>query len=123
MVYKLKVHHRKGRWSGKTVEEYLPLLDGEVAELKEAVNDGNLIEILTEAADCGNMALIVAAIAIERGTNGLRQDYQGDPQGRTDMGEPGQISGGVEAGPGDRSEFAPAVVPNRPVRRRDFRDD
>lgn len=67
MVYKLKVHHRKGRWEGKTMAEYLPLLLGEVAELDEAVKDGNLIEILTEAADCANMALIVASIATERG--------------------------------------------------------
>jgi len=67
MVYKLKVHHRKGRWEGKAMAEYLPLLLGEVAELDEAVKDGNLIEILTEAADCANMALIVASIATERG--------------------------------------------------------
>lgn len=67
MVYKLKVHHRKGRWEGKTMAEYLPLLDGERDELAEAVQGGNLIEILTEAADTANMALIIASIATERG--------------------------------------------------------
>jgi len=67
MVYKLKVHHKKGRWEGKTMDEYLPLLQGEVNELDGAVKDGNLIEILTEAADCANMALIIASIATERG--------------------------------------------------------
>lgn len=67
MVYKLKVHHRKGRWEGKGMVEYLPLLQGEVDELDEAVKGGNLIEILTEAADCANMALIIASIATERG--------------------------------------------------------
>lgn len=67
MVYKLKVHHRKGRWEGKTVEQYVPLLDGEVAELKEAIAGGNMVEILTEGADVANMALIASAIAIERG--------------------------------------------------------
>lgn len=67
MVYKLKVHHKKGRWEDKSVEEYMPLLEGEVKELKEAVEGGNMVEILTEAADCANMALIVSAIAIERG--------------------------------------------------------
>lgn len=67
MVYKLKVHHEKGRWDGKTIAEYVPLLDGEVDELKEAIQYGNLIEILTEAADTANMALIISAIATERG--------------------------------------------------------
>lgn len=67
MVYKLKVHHRKGRWEDGTFEKYMPLLRGEVDELDEAVKGGNLIEILTEAADCANMALIIASIAVERG--------------------------------------------------------
>jgi NTP pyrophosphatase (non-canonical NTP hydrolase) len=67
MIYKLKVHHRKGRWEEKTMAEYLPLLDGERDELVEAVKGGNLLEILTEAADCANMALIIASIATERG--------------------------------------------------------
>lgn len=67
MVYKLKVHHKKGRWEKLTIADVLPLLEGEVAELKEAVDGGNLIEILTEAADVANFAMIVAAIATERG--------------------------------------------------------
>ena len=67
MIYKLKVHHKKGRWEDMTMTEFLPLLAGELSELEEAVNDGNLIEILTEAADCANMALIIASIATERG--------------------------------------------------------
>jgi NTP pyrophosphatase (non-canonical NTP hydrolase) len=67
MLYKLKVHHRKGRWEGKTIDEYLPLLEGEVAELREACGGGNLIEILMEAADTANMAMIISAIAVERG--------------------------------------------------------
>lgn len=67
MVYKLKVHHRKGRWEGKTVEEYMPLLHDEVRELMEATEGGNLIEVLTEAADVANMAMIVASIVVERG--------------------------------------------------------
>lgn len=67
MVFKLKVHHRKGRWEEKTIAEYLPLLDGEVQELQEAVKQGNMVETLLEAADVANMALIVSAIAVERG--------------------------------------------------------
>lgn len=67
MVYKLRVHHRKGRWDGKTVEEYMPLLQGEVEELEDAIGMNNMLEIITEAADVANMALIISAIAIERG--------------------------------------------------------
>jgi NTP pyrophosphatase (non-canonical NTP hydrolase) len=67
MVYKLKVHHRKGRWEGKTVAEYLPLLQGEVDELNGAAEAGNTIEILLEAADVANMAMIVSSITVERG--------------------------------------------------------
>jgi NTP pyrophosphatase (non-canonical NTP hydrolase) len=67
MVYKLRVHHRKGRWDGKTVDEYMPLLHGEVTELHGAINMNNMLEIITEAADVANMALIISAIAIERG--------------------------------------------------------
>lgn len=67
MIFKLKVHHKKGRWEGKSISEYVPLLDGEVAELKEAIASGNLIEILLESADVANMAMITASIATERG--------------------------------------------------------
>lgn len=67
MVFKLKVHHRKGRWDGKTMAEYLPLLLGEVKELEEAMLSGNLIEILTESADVANMGMIISSIATERG--------------------------------------------------------
>jgi NTP pyrophosphatase (non-canonical NTP hydrolase) len=67
MIYKLKIHHKKGRWEDKTMAEYFPLLSGECGELNEAIADGNLLEILTEAADCANMALIIASIATERG--------------------------------------------------------
>jgi len=67
MIYKLKVHHKKGRWEGKAMVEYLPLLEAEFVELHEAVADGNLMEIMNEAADVANMAMIIASIATERG--------------------------------------------------------
>lgn len=67
MVYKLKVHSGKGRWEELGIDKAVRLLAGEVMELDEAVKDGNLIEVLTEAADCANFAMIVASIATERG--------------------------------------------------------
>lgn len=67
MVYKLKLNAHKGRWEGKTMAEYCPLLEGEMRELNEAIAGGNLIEILNESADVANMAMIIASIATERG--------------------------------------------------------
>lgn len=67
MVYKLKVHHKKGKWENLPIAEAHRLLYKEVVELKEAMDGGNLIEILTESADVANFALIIASIATERG--------------------------------------------------------
>ena len=66
-IYKLKVHAKKGRWENRPMHDMLPLLMGEVYELETAMNGGNLIEILMEAADVGNYALIIASTAVERG--------------------------------------------------------
>lgn len=66
MVYKLRVHHKKGKWENLTPDKNLELLRKEVAELEEALRGGNMIEILLEAADVGNFALIQSAIAVEK---------------------------------------------------------
>lgn len=68
MVYKLNVHSKKGRWSDLDITKAISLMKGEVAELEEAVAGGNLIETLLESADVANFAMIIAAIAIERGS-------------------------------------------------------
>lgn len=67
MIYKLKVHHKKGRWEGQDLEGMLDRLREEAGELEGAIMGRNLIEILTEAADVANFALIIASIATERG--------------------------------------------------------
>jgi len=67
MVYKLKVHHRKGRWEDLTAESQIANLKGEVTELEEAVKNGNLVEVMLEAADVANYGLIIASIVMERG--------------------------------------------------------
>lgn len=66
MVYKLKVHHKKGKWENVTARDNLRLLDDEILELKEAVHDGNMVEVLLESADVANFALIQSAIAINK---------------------------------------------------------
>lgn len=67
MIYKLKVHAKKGRWENRPMTDMLPMLRGEVVELETAMEGGNLIEIMMEAADVGNYALIIASTAVERG--------------------------------------------------------
>lgn len=64
MVYKLKLNAHKGMWEGYSEEEAVRLLQGEVSELQEAVADGNMVEVILEAADVANFAMIAAAIAI-----------------------------------------------------------
>jgi len=65
MVYKLGVHSKKGKWENVSVIDCLGKLDGEVAELRQAVQRGNMVEELLEAADVANYALIISAKAME----------------------------------------------------------
>lgn len=67
MVYKLKVHSKKGRWEDLPSIQALSLLKQEVEELEKAMAEGNMIETMLEAADVANFALIIASIAVERG--------------------------------------------------------
>jgi hypothetical protein len=67
MRYKMKRNAHKGRWEDIGLIEAQMLLGKEVEELKEAIRDGNMIEIILEAADVANFAMIVSAIAVERG--------------------------------------------------------
>lgn len=67
MRYKLRRNAHKGRWEDMSIDEEFNLLRKEVEELRDAVRDGNMVEILLEAADVANFAMIVASICIERG--------------------------------------------------------
>lgn len=66
MVFKLSVHSKKGKWENLPIAKALELLRGEEEELTEAVRRGNMVEILLEAADTANYALIISAIAMEK---------------------------------------------------------
>lgn len=66
MVYKLHVHRSKGRWEALDLDTTLLLLEEEVTELKNAMGDGNSIDILLESADVANFAMIASSIALER---------------------------------------------------------
>lgn len=65
MIYKLRRNRHKGRWENVDLALATKRLGDEIAELNLAISDGSTAEILMEAADVGNMALIVGAVALE----------------------------------------------------------
>lgn len=64
-VYKLRRNKHKGRWADLSVEDAMVGLMDEAGELQGAIGEGSSMEILMEAADVGNFALIVANVALE----------------------------------------------------------
>lgn len=65
MIYKLRRNKHKGRWENLSVENTFKALQGELTELDDAIKEGSTMEVLMEAADVGNFALILANIAVE----------------------------------------------------------
>lgn len=65
MIYKLRRNAHKGRWNTLTIEGAFEDLRGEVEELDGAIASGSTSEILMEAADVANEALIIANIGLE----------------------------------------------------------
>lgn len=63
MVYKLRKNAHKGRWENLNSEQAFELAQNEVEELKQAMREGNSIEITLEGADVANFALMLASIA------------------------------------------------------------
>lgn len=61
MVYKLGINAHKGRWETLNLQgEYDKMLT-EVEELRLAMEGRNTVDILLEAADVANFALIIAS--------------------------------------------------------------
>ena len=65
-MYKLGVKSHKGKWENMTIGVAHELLQKEVVELTEAIERGNMVEIMLEAADVANFALIASAIAMDK---------------------------------------------------------
>jgi hypothetical protein len=65
MVYKLRKNVKKGKWEHGRVKEYMAHLREEVTELDAAIAEGNMVEIILEAADVANMSMILCSMAIE----------------------------------------------------------
>lgn len=68
MVFKLNKNAHKGRWSDLDLKASFERLTDEVKELHDAIyKGGNTMEIVLEAADVANFALILSNIATEKG--------------------------------------------------------
>jgi hypothetical protein len=67
MLYKMAMHRNKGRWQDASLPGVMSALEGEVKELYEAIANGNTVEVMLEAADVANYAMIVASIIIDKG--------------------------------------------------------
>lgn len=64
MIFKLNKNSHKGAWEGIGFDHARKRLNDEVEELDAAMSDGNVIEVILEAADVANFALILADITI-----------------------------------------------------------
>lgn len=64
MKYKLARNASRGKWENTTLQEALEKLRGEVKELEDAITRNSMVEILLEASDCANYAMIAAHIAV-----------------------------------------------------------
>lgn len=65
MIFKLSKNAHKGKWTEYDTEQAFHLLKQEVDELEGAMARGNMVEVLLEAADVGNFALIISAKVIK----------------------------------------------------------
>ena len=72
MKYKHKKTAHKGKWEDLDLKKALERLRDEVTELEAAIAEGNEIEIVLEAADVSNFAMMVSSIAIARANGGTR---------------------------------------------------
>lgn len=66
MIYKLKKNAHKGKWEDMDLAKTLARLREETEELAHAISDENPIEVVLEAADIANFALMVSDIALNR---------------------------------------------------------
>jgi len=66
MRYKLHKNRSKGKWEDLDLQQAIIKLKDEVDELIEATQNNNQIEIILEASDVANYAMIIANIAMQK---------------------------------------------------------
>jgi hypothetical protein len=65
MTYKLAKNAHKGRWENLDLQDTLAKLSIEFKELEEAIEQGNTVDIILEAADIANFAMIACSVALD----------------------------------------------------------
>lgn len=60
MIQKLLENIDKGHWEKVPFSRLMQLLGGEILELRQAISGGDAEEILREAADVANFAMMIA---------------------------------------------------------------
>ena len=118
MAYKLKKNAHKGRWESLSLDAALTMLEQEVQEMREATRAGNTVEIVLEAADVANFAMIAASIAIDKGgehgpTGGIRREAVDRATLDNSENHPEAERDGTLSAGGDNREEAGAVVERR----------
>lgn len=68
MERKLAANDHKEHWRGESTHSLLSRLFDEFLELQQAIDDGNAEEIVSEAADVGNFAMMIADVAGQGGS-------------------------------------------------------
>lgn len=82
MIYKLRKNAHKPSFERTDAAHCLARIRDEADELEQAIDEGNTTEILLEAADVGNFALLAATSAIERDGKGESGDHHDRFSGR-----------------------------------------
>lgn len=78
MEHKLRLKDYKGGWHDMSLGQLFQLLKGEIEELEEAVTEGNTFDIMAEAADVGNYAMMIMDNAIRRITDVTETEVRGE---------------------------------------------
>ena len=60
MEHKLKLNDHKGGWDDASNEKLLELMQGEIRELQDAMQNDPGLDIMFEAADVANYAMMIA---------------------------------------------------------------
>lgn len=71
MVFKLRKNAHKPSFERTDVQHCLARIKWETGELEQAIAEGNTVDIVLEAADIGNFALLASVAAIERSGTGV----------------------------------------------------
>ncbi len=92
MEHKIRMNEKKGHWSKRSHEENFKLLMGEVKELEDEVvkppDKRNHLDIMMEAADVANYAMMIAWNCLLEATDLEEKTLKGE----TGVNSPSQVS-------------------------------